>query len=281
MIAIVTDSTCDLPETVAHATGVRVIPAILNVGQQTLRDGLDLSRDAFYEWLPKMPSFPKTSAPGPGAFIETYEALLHKASHIVSVHVSGKLSGICNAARLAAQQVAAQRIHVVDSGQVSMGLGWAALAAADAVRKSETLEGVLHSVADTLARVKVYATLHTLEFLARSGRVNMVQLGLGTLLSLKPIVELREGVVSTLTRVRTWSRAVADLAERTRALAPIEKLAIMHTHYADGAADFLTSLCASLPCPPNPLIVNATTVIGAHVGPHALGIAAVVGSRGK
>ncbi len=276
MIAIVTDSTADLPENVAHEAGIAVIPAILNVGQQSLRDGIDLTREAFYEWLPRMAIAPKTAAPGPGTFMETYEALLHTASHVVSVHVSSKLSGICNAARLAARQVAAQRIHVVDSGQVSMGLGWAVLAAAEAIHTSGTLEGVLHSVSDTLSRVRLYALLNTLEFLAHSGRVNMVQIGLGSLLNLKPIVELREGVISTLSRVRTWSRALADLADRTRSLAPLERLAVIHTHYLEGAHDFLARICGSFPCPPNPLVVNATPVIGAHVGPHALGIAAVV-----
>ncbi len=278
MIAIVTDSTCDIPDDLVSRFGIQVIPTLINIGQQTLRDGVDLARERFYEWLPTMPANPTTSAPAPGAFIEPYEASLQHAEHVISIHVASKLSGVYNAARLSAEQVAPHRIHVVDSGQTSMGLGWTVLAAAEAVRNGASLEGVLHSIADTTPRVRVYALLNTLEFLARSGRVNMVQAGLSGLLHIKPLVELRDGVVSTLTRIRTWSRAVAALVERSQALAPFDRLAVMHTQYGEAAQALLSDICAGVQCPPDTLIVPATTVIGAHVGPYALGIAAVLRS---
>lgn len=276
MIAIVTDSTCDLPEKLALEAGIHVVPAYINIGRQTLRDGIDITREAFYKWLPQMPGVPTTSAPSPGTFAELYETLLEKANQVVSIHVASKLSGICNAARLAAQQVSNARIHVLDSGQVSMGLGWAALAAATTASQSATLEGVLHSAQDTLQRVRVYALLNTLEFLSRSGRVSMVQLGLSSLLSIKPMIELRDGIVSSLGRVRTWSRAVKALADQSLRLAPLERLAVMHTNRAECAQEFMERLKGSLPRLQDALIVNATTVIGAHVGPDALGIAAVL-----
>lgn len=275
-IALITDSTCDIPAHLVAQAGIRVIPVLINIGQQTLRDGLDLNRQQFYDLLPSMPAPPTTSAPAPGEFIRIYDEALSSASHVVSVHIAGKLSGVYNAARVAAEQVAPDRIHLVDSGQTSMGLGWPVLAGAEAIRSGASLEGVLHSITDMLPRVRVYALLNTLEYLARSGRVNMIRAGLGGLLDLKPLVELRDGVVSTLTRVRAWSRALALFAERAHALAPFERLAVMHTQYGEGADDFLATICAQTPCPPNTLVIPATTVIGAHVGPHALGIAAVL-----
>ncbi|HEC22067.1 MAG TPA: DegV family protein [Chloroflexi bacterium] len=276
MIGIVTDSTCDLPREIAEEAGIAVIPAHINIGRQSLRDGIDISREEFYERLPTMPEPPTTSAPGPGAFVEVYERLLGRASHIISIHVASQLSSIYNAACLAAREIAPERIHVVDSGQTTMGLGWAVLAAVEALRESASLEGVLHSVQDTLRRVRVYAVLNTVEYLARSGRVSMVQLGLSNLLNIKPLIELREGVVSSLSRIRTWSRAVNALAGQVRSIAPIERLAVMHTNYLEGAEKFVTRIKDILPHPHESLLVNATTVIGAHVGPHGLGVAAVI-----
>lgn len=279
MIALVTDSTCDIPPHIAAETGVAVVPTLVNIGQQSFRDGVDLTRDQFYSWLPTMPAYPATSAPAPGHFAEAYESALKRASYVISIHVAAKLSGVYNAARVAAEQVSSDRIHVIDSGQTSMGLGWVVLEAAESARNGATLEGVLHSIADILPRVRVYALLNTLEFLARSGRVNMVRAGLGGLLNLKPLVELREGVVITLTRIRTWSRALSALVERTQGLAPFERLAVMHTQNEDSARDLLDRVCSGVECPSSTLVVPATTVIGAHVGPRALGIAAVLSRR--
>ncbi len=275
MIAVVTDSTCDIPQDVIEQSGIHVIPALITIGQQTLPDGVGITREEFYERLPRMRPLPKTSAPSPAAFMEVYDRVLQKAGAIVSIHAASKLSGIYNAARLAARQIAPQRIHLVDSGQVSMGLGWAVLAAVEAIRRSANIEAVLDSVQDTLARIKLFAVLNTLEYLARSGRINLVQAGLGTLLNIKPMVELREGVVSTVTRVRTWSRAVHALTNRLRQSAPFERLAVMHTNCAECAHDLLERVRDVIPQRGEVVVTHATTVIGTHVGPGALGFAAV------
>jgi DegV family protein with EDD domain len=276
MIAIVTDSTSDLPADTATSRGIVVVPAVLNIGHQSFRDGIDLSRDAFYDQLPALAQPPTTASPAPGDFLAAYDAALTRADQVVSIHAASRLSGIFNAARIAAQQIAPDRIHVVDSEQLSMGLGWGVLAGADAAASGGSLEAVLHSIADTLSRVRLYALLNSLEYMARSGRVNMVRMGLSTLLRIKPLVELRHGTVTSLARVRTWTRAVSDLAERSKRLAPVDRLAVMHTRYVEGAEMFLSTVNPHLDCPSPPVIVQATTVIGTHVGPHALGIAVVV-----
>lgn len=281
MIEIVTDSTCDIPEAVAQSYNVTVIPAHLNIGQETYRDGVDISRREFYERLVREADLPRTSSPSPGAFIETYQRLLTQAHYIVSVHVASTLSGIYNTARLAAEQLAPDRIHVIDSGQVTMGLGWPVLAAAEAARAGETVEGVLRAIRDTLERVHVFAIFDTLEFLARGGRVNLVQLGLSTLLKIKPMVELTEGMILPRGRMRTWPRAFNMLADRVCSLAPIEKLAVLHTNCLDCADDLRKRICGIIPdISASTLTVDATTVIGAHTGPHALGVAAVTARQG-
>lgn len=275
MIAIVTDSTCDLPAHFEDSTTLSVVPAVLHLDGTTLRDGVDIDRPAFYRRLPGLSALPRTAAPSPTAFAEVYERLLHAASAVVSIHAASQLSGIWNAARLAAGQVSPGRIHVLDSGQVSMGLGWPVLAALRAAGAGEPLEAVIHCVHDTLGRVRVFAAMDTLEFLARSGRVNMVQVGLSSLLSIKPIIELHDGAVSSAARARTWSRAVSALAERIHQLAPLERLAVMHANALDSAHELLERVRQVLPEPPHVLVTDATTVIGTHVGPGAVGFAAV------
>jgi DegV family protein with EDD domain len=150
------------------------------------------------------------------------------------------------------------------------------MAAIEAARNRANVEGVLESVRSTLRRVRLYAILNTVQFLAKSGRVSVVELGLSTLLQIKPMVELREGVISSLGRIRTWSKAVSALTERVRTLGPVERLAVLHSNTLECAADFRERLRDILPGGNNTLTVDVTTVIGTHVGPHGLGIAAVV-----
>ncbi len=277
MIAIVTDSTCDIPDDLAHEGGLFVVPALVHLGQAALRDGVELTRETFYEQLPGLPSIPTTSAPSPAAFLEAYEQALRRARQVVSIHCASQLSSIFNSARLAAAQIASDRIHVIDSGQVSMGLGLAVMEALETARRSEPVEGVIHSVTSTLSRVRLFALLDTLEYLAKSGRVNLVQLGLSSLLSIKPIVELKDGIISSVARVRTWSRASSALAERLRQLGPVERLAVMHSNCIERANEFIDRVRDVLPAARPTLITNATTVIGAHVGPGSIGFAAVTG----
>jgi DegV family protein with EDD domain len=154
------------------------------------------------------------------------------------------------------------------------------LAAAEAVQSGEAVEGVLRAIQDTLERVRVFAIFDTLEFLARGGRVNLIQLGLSTLLKIKPMIELTKGRILSLGRMRTWSKAANALAERIVSHAPVEKLAVLHTNCLDCANDLRACIRDVLPAiSAHSLTVEATTVIGTHVGPHALGVAAVTARR--
>jgi DegV family protein with EDD domain len=288
-IAVVTDSAADIPYELAERLGIQIVPNTIVIEGQSLLDGKDFERDTFYEQLPKMKNSPTTATASPGAYQQLYESLLEKGfQHILSIHPSGLLSGIINAASTAAQSCS-QCVHVIDSGSVSMGLGFQVLAAAEAVitegahSSAHSLESVLKLLEELRGRVRVVAMLDTLEYVRRSGRVSWARARLGELLHVKPFIEVRDGQVLSLGEARTHRKGVNRLVELLHAQGPLERLAIVHTNAELEARqvleDYRQQLQAqqtALALQAEPLFVNITTVIGAHVGPGALGFAAVV-----
>jgi DegV family protein with EDD domain len=272
-IAVVTDSTCDLTPELAEANHVYPVPAILVINGQSLKDGADISRQDFYTRLPSMNPLPTTSAPASGAFHELYERLFLKGyQQIISVHAASQLSGIYNAARLAAQEFG-DRIRTVDSGQVSMGLGFQALAAAEAIRSGASLEKAIASMRDVGRRLRVFAMLDSLEYVRRSGRVSWAKASLGALLNLKLFIDLKDGIVRRIGEARTRRKGIERLLEILAGAGKLEKLAILHTNAEQDAAHLLAQVSTPTEITP---IVNVTTVIGTHVGPNALGFAVVL-----
>jgi DegV family protein with EDD domain len=292
-IRLVTDSTCDLPAELIERHGLLVIPAVLNLEGRSYRDGVDISRADFYARLPGLKELPKTAAPAAGDFEAVYRQC--GEADIVSIHIASQLSGMLNSARVGAE-ASGQRVTLIDSGQVTMGLGWQVLAAAEAVAAGRPLPEVVAAVEAVQRRVKVMALLDTVEYLRRGGRASAFTATIGELLQIKPLLEVAEGQVVPLGRLRTRARAVDRLVEMVEALGPLERLAVLHTHSPDDARRLAERLARhlSLAYPPGqateisqedtglapravhpPLVVEATTVIGTHAGPNALGIAAV------
>jgi DegV family protein with EDD domain len=240
----------------------------------SLRDGLDISRQEFYDRLPWLDPPPTTATASTGTYTETYERLFRQgARYILSIHPSAKLSGILNAASGAAQAFE-EKVHVLDSGQLSLGLGFQVLAAAEAVRQGASLENVLHLLKEMRQRVRLIAMLDTLEYVRRSGRVSWARARLGNLLQIKPFIELRDGAVFSLGETRTRPKGCQRLREFLSRLGSLERLAILHTNAEPDARQFLADLQLNLPVPP--LVINVTTAIGNHVGPNGLGFAAVL-----
>jgi DegV family protein with EDD domain len=275
-VRIVTDSTSDVPPEVAARLGIIVVPAYVQIGNRSYRDGpsMGLSRKEFYTQLPTMPVVPTTAVPPAHEFAMAYRSLIGTADEVITIVVSANLSGMYSVARLGAQDLPGLRVHVVDSGQATMGLGWMAIAAAEAAASGKSTHEILALVEDMKSRVCVYAMLDTLEYLRRSGRVSWARARAAHILRIKPIVQLLLGKVRDVGQVRTTRRAIDRLVEFTRALGPLERLAILHT-YASGVDELrhrLVDLCS----PTQLLTVAVTTIIGAHVGPRALGVAAVV-----
>ena len=276
-VRILTDSTSDIPPEVAERLHIAIVPAYVQVGSRSYRDDASsagLSREAFYASLPSAPVAPTTSVPSVHEFAQAYRGLKNETDEVVAILVSGELSGMCNVARLGAQEVSDLSVHVVDSGQTTMGLGWIAIAAAEAAMRGKSAQEILALVADLKDRVRVYAVLDTVEYLRRSGRVSWARAKAAQILRIKPIVSLFLGKVIELGQTRTTRRAIERLVELTRALGPLERLAILHT-YGSGVEDLRRGL-ANLCSPAQLFTVAVTTIVGAHVGPRGLGVAAVV-----
>ena len=276
-LGLVTDSTCDLPADLIQRFGIEVVPTILIIEGQQYADGAGISRNDFYARLPAMKIFPTTAAPSIGEFSARYLRLLEAGcDHILSIHAASQLTAICSIAGQAANDFP-NKITVVDSGSLSLGIGFQALAAAEAAESGADVESALASIADTRRRLRVSAALDTMDYLRRSGRVPAAITFLGGMLNIKPLVEITDGQLKPVGAVRTTSQADARMATFLKAGLPLERLAILHTGAESRARAFLARLMdeSRRELPHDILMVNVTTVIGAHVGPNGLGFAAV------
>ena len=273
-IRIVTDSTCDLPGAIVAEYGMTVVPLYINFGDQSYLDGVELSRQEFYERLPDCETPPTTAAPGPEVFRQTYERLADEgATEVLSIHVSISLSAIMDVARLGAKETDAVPVTVLDSRQLSLGTGFLVLTAAKAAAEGRSMDEIIALLEEQISRTHVFAALDTLEFLRRSGRMNRVMAGLGTALQIKPLLRMYDGNPSA-ERVRTRERATKRLISLLSDLVPLEQVALVHTHAADRAEDLRQRAQHLLPEGETPS-VDITPVIGAHIGPGAVGFACV------
>lgn len=276
-IGVVTDSTSDLPGDLARRFGVEVVPTILVVEGKQYADGKDLSRGDFYARLPAMQTFPTTAAPSIGEFSARYQKLLDSGcDFVLSIHAASQLTAVCDIARQAADDFPG-RVAIVDSGSLSLGLGFQALAAAEAAESGADVETAIASIADVRRRLRVFAALDTMDYLRRSGRVPAAVTLLGGMLSIKPLIELTDGLLKPAGATRTTRQADERMAALLKAGLPIERLAILHTGAESRARGFLSRLMEECrrDLPREILVVNVATVIGAHVGPNGLGFAAV------
>ncbi len=269
-IAIVTDSTADIPLEEQAALNIVVVPAIVTLEGESYKDGMEISRPAFYQRLPSLSSPATTGAPSMQAFEDTYEGLFQSGiSKILSIHLPSSLSGMLSVATQAANAFG-ERIHTFDSGQLSLGMGFQVIEAATAVVEGSTFEAVLETAQRARDNVRLIALIDTLEFLKRSGRVSWVTAGLGNLLRVKIILELVDGVVNRLGQVRTRNKAIEQLQEIAESWGRLDRLAVPHSACLEDAltfADKLKRLCSR-----PPIITEVTTAIGAHIGPGALGV---------
>jgi DegV family protein with EDD domain len=272
-IGFVTDSTSDIPANLADQYGIEIVPALVNINGKSFADGLEINRAEFYARLPNLKPLPTTSAPSVGAFQERYEKLLKTgADFVISIHPPNGLSGIYNAARLAAQGFG-QRIKVMDSGQASLGLGYQVILAAEAAARGGIIDEVQVLLESVRRRVRVTALLDTIEYVRRSGRVSWATGVIGGMLHLKPLIELRYGIVQRLGQVRTRLQGIEKLMETLNSLGSLERLAVLHTNAESTARQLLEDVKSKVVVPP--LLVNVTTAIGTHVGPNGLGFAVV------
>jgi DegV family protein with EDD domain len=273
-IRVVTDSTCDLPASTIAKYDIKVLPLYINVGEQEFLDGIDITREEFYEKLPDFPTHPTTAVPSPLKFKAIYDALAEEgATDIISIHISEALSAMVNVARAAAQETISAVIHVIDGGQLSLGTGFLVEKAAELAAKGSTMNEILDVLNSQKIRTHVFAALDTLEFLKRSGRMNRWMSNLGSLLQIKPILTMHNGQPGN-EKVRTREKAMKRIVEMLEAVGRIERVALVHTNAPDRLAD-LRKLASHLLPKGDLMTEDITPVIGAHIGPGAAGFAVV------
>jgi DegV family protein with EDD domain len=265
-VAIFTDSASDLDPAEATASGIHIVPLLVNFGSQSFRAGVDLTGPAFWERMTAADApFPTTAASSPGDFKEAYEAAFGDgAEAIVSVHVAGSLSGTIKSAQIARDMLPDREIHVVDSLSASMAVGILARMGLELAEADVPAEEIAAELEERAQDLRIYFALDTLEYLKKGGRISGAQAAIGTLLSVKPVIMLKHGEITTVDRVRTRSKARERLIELT-VERPVERLSILHTVTPDIEA-FRANVLKHLPdLDPGAVSVE---LVGASVGPH-------------
>jgi DegV family protein with EDD domain len=270
-VAIVTDSTADLPLDLAGTRGITVVPLTLNFDERSLLDGVDIRPDEFYRRLHSVTAHPTTSQPSPGRFADIYKSLLADHDSVVSIHISQKLSGTFESARQAASMTDPKRVRVIDSELVSMSLGLITLAAASLASSGSNAEAIEAKVLEMRSSVETYFSVATLEFLRRGGRIGRASAMVGSVLQVKPVLCIRDGLVTPLERVRTFERALNRVVELTREVDRGHGVCVIVGH-ADAEADAQRIARELDPIAETLMIQPLGPVVGAHAGPGVVGV---------
>jgi DegV family protein with EDD domain len=277
-VAIVTDSASDMDPARAASLGISIVPLIVNFGNEAYTAGVTLSTDEFWKRMtaPDAP-FPTTAACSPGDFQQAYQRAFDAgADAIVSVHVAGTLSGTIKAAEVGRATFRDREIRIVDSMSASMGEGMLAELGVEMASAGASATEIATALEDRRADLQVYLGLDTLEYLKRGGRISGAQAAIGTLLSVKPIIEIKDGRVETAERVRTRGKAREKLVELLT-VRPMDRLSILHTTASD-VGEFEKELLPRIPGGIDPSKVTVDTVgpsVGPHLGPGCVGAVAL------
>ncbi len=271
-VHVVTDSTADLPPELAQAMGITVVPLNVRFGDEEFIDGVTIYADEFYQRLVSSSNLPKTSQPPIGAFMETYQKILTQADGIVSVHISSQVSGTVNAAQQAVAELANDSIKVVDTLQASLALGLIAVAAAKVAQSGGSLSEVVAEAQSASQRARFFGLVETLEYLEKGGRIGKAQALVGSLLRIKPILTIHEGIAHPVEKVRTRAKGLERLAAIAGNLAPLEAVGIMSSDVADDTALIANAMAQHVP-KANLVVSRFGPVLGTYLGPGSLGVA--------
>jgi len=271
-VKIVTDSTSDITGDMAQELGITVVPLTVSFGHESFLDRVEISTDDFYRRLEKEAIFPTTTQPAPGIFAEIYNKLAEETDEILVIVISSKLSGTYQSATNAINMVQKKcRIEVIDSTSVAMGFGLLVITAAKAAREGASLDEVVDIVNKGIPRSHLIIYFETLKYLAKGGRIGKAQGLLGAMLSFKPILTIKNGVMSPLTRMRSKAAGLDYIRSFVGGFPNIEKLAVEYSTTATDADKLADSLSENIP---KEKIYRSTVspVLGAYAGPGALAI---------
>jgi len=276
-VRIVTDSTADIPREQAEALEITVVPLTVFFGNEAYLDGVDLDSETFYAKLQTSKDLPRTSQPSPAAFQEAYQQLIDEgADAILSIHLSSKLSGTyqsaCTGRDSLPKDVKKIPIEVIDSQNISVSMSQAIIQAAEEARQGLSLEEIKAHVLDKLSRTHILAVLDTLEFIRRGGRIGAASALLGTMLSFKPIISLKDGEVVPVERPRTRSKAYERVAQLTKEMGKIEQIIIAETNDEVGQQ---LAQALKVVYPGKIPIHKLGAVLGTHTGPGAAAVAVI------
>lgn len=281
-VAVVTDSTAYIPGELCNGHQLHTIPLQVIWGEESFRDGIDIQPSEFYTRLQTAKVMPSTSQPSPAVFAQIYEDLLARDYDVISIHISAKLSGTLDSAYQAREMLNSDRITIIDSKATSMALGFPVLQIIRAASHGADIESLIELAHKAVESTGVLFVVSTLEFLHRGGRIGGAQAFLGTALGLKPILELRDGRIEPIEKVRTMSKAtdrmIEIMAQRIGNRRPI-RLATLHANAPDEAEALLMKICQQY----NPGDIKeafsapVSPVIGTHSGPGTVGVCYMVG----
>ncbi len=271
-IKIVTDSTADLPEEFIIKHKITVIPLKIIFGEKTFRDGIDITNQQLYEQMEKN-KIPGTSQPTPAEFASAYKKLAADGSSIISIHISSAMSGTCQSARLAKEMLPDLDIEVIDSRQVSMALGLIVLKAAISASEGKTKQEILKIISRIISKIQVYFIVDTLKYLKHGGRIGQAEALLGTILNVKPILHIKDGLVQPYEKVRSKTRAIERLVQIFSNYTGNKKVVCSLVHGMNPAAfdELLKKITPLLNCN-EPVFSTLGSVVGTHVGPGVIGI---------
>ena len=271
-VAVVTDSTSDLPAELAREHHITVVPLYVHFGDEAFKDGIDIKADEFYTRLQSEKIFPTTSAPSAGIFMEVYRELANDHDAIISLHLSSKVSATYSAAKQASDELKNEGItvEVVDTLQASMALGLVALRVAELAAEGNSVEELVKKAENLSARAKFTGLVETLEYLQKGGRIGKAQALLGSLLRIKPILALVDGEAHGIERARTRSRGIDRIKTLVADAAPLESLCVLHTTDHELVQEIANDLSQYAP-DGKPLIAQLGPVVGTYLGPGMLG----------
>lgn len=279
-IAIITDTDASLPKAVSERYGIQQVPITVNFGAEVLKTGIDIDDAGLFARVDREGTLPTTAAPAPGDFTTAYEnAFENAAETVLCFCVSSEISATYGAAVAARQTMPDRDIQVVDTLNLTMGQGYMVLAAAEAARDGKPVPEILSIVDQIRARSHMYAVLPTLKYLAMSGRVGSLAAGFAEVISIKPILTVRDGKLDLLERVRTlqkaWKRAI-ELSSEAVGTNKVEQMSIVHVNAESEAKEFYNQLSQVVSFSGEVLFAELTPGLSVHSGAGMVGVCLVV-----
>lgn len=279
-VAIVTDSVVSIPESIIENLNIHWVPYYIHRGEEVLRDLVTIQREAFYEWLPNAQELPLTASPGPGDYLEMYEKLVNEedVNEIISIHMTSKGSGAYQAAKTAQSMIKDKmpdlQVEVVDTLNVSMCHGWMVIEAARASLQGRSLNDIVNIVKNMIPSTQMLQTADTLKYLYMGGRIGKAKHLVGTLLNIKPLIGMEDGVIVPLGQARSRKKVYQMIVDKVdAAVGEIGKIKVAYVHAAayEEAEKIKALLETRLDCVES-IIAELSPALGVHTGPGTVGV---------